>query len=115
MDFEKLFLRNGFGVEVKENYRKCYTKGVEVNENYRAFYTIGIEVNGNLSSSMLINGFFGMKVFYGSSALRASDPPKNFIPQKPFINNLEGKFPFSSKCFFMINIFSLVNSCFELS
>ena len=31
MDFEKWFLRNGFGVEVKENYRKCYTKGVEVN------------------------------------------------------------------------------------
>ena len=32
MDFEKWFLRNGFGVEVKENYRKCYTKGVEVND-----------------------------------------------------------------------------------
>ena len=31
MDFEKRFLRNGFGVGVKENYRKCYTKGVEVN------------------------------------------------------------------------------------
>ena len=31
MDFEKWFLRNGFGVEVKENYRKWYAKGVEAN------------------------------------------------------------------------------------
>ena len=38
MDFEKWFLRNGFGVEVKENYRKCYTKGVEVNENLSNSY-----------------------------------------------------------------------------
>ena len=29
--------------------------------------------------------------------LRASDPPKNFFPQKHLINNLEGKFPFTSK------------------
>ena len=37
MDFEKWFLRNGFGVEVKENYRKCYTKGVEVNGKFFQF------------------------------------------------------------------------------
>ena len=39
MDFEKWFLRNGFGVEVKENYRKCYTKGVEVND-----YAFGVRI-----------------------------------------------------------------------
>ena len=37
MDFEKWFLRNGFGVGVKENYRKCYTKGVEVNEIWQTW------------------------------------------------------------------------------
>ena len=41
MDFEKWFLRNGFGVEVKENYRKWYTKGVEVNEErFKYLFTI---------------------------------------------------------------------------
>ena len=37
--------------------------------------------------------------------LNYSDPPKKFIPQKPFISNLEGKFPFTSKGSLMINIF----------
>ena len=59
----------------------------------------------NSPSSVLIYGFFGKKFFYGSSVIQASDPPKNFFPQKSFINNLEGKFPFISKGSLMINIF----------
>ena len=78
---------------------------VKINNNHER---ANIDVNGNLPSKLLINGFFGMKFFYGSSALRASDPPKNFIPQKPFISNLEGKFPFTSKGSLMINIFIYV-------
>ena len=77
---------------------------VEINNNHEGAH---FDVNENLPTSLLINGFFGMKFFYGSSALRASDPPKNFIPQKPFISNLEGKFPFTSKGSLMINIFFL--------
>ena len=44
MDFEKWFLRNGFGVEVKENYRKCYTKGVEVNGMFQKSRKYRLEV-----------------------------------------------------------------------
>ena len=79
---------------------------VEINNNHER---ANFDVNENLPSSLLINGFFGMKFFYGSSALRASDPPKNFIPQKPFISNLEGKFPFTSKGSLVINIFLLMD------
>ena len=80
---------------------------VEINNNHER---ANFDVNVNLPSSLLINGFFGMKFFYGSSALRASDPPKNFIPQKPFISNLEGKVPFTSKGSIMINIFTRIDT-----
>ena len=62
------------------------------------------DVMENLPSSLLINGFFGGKFFYGYSALRASNPPKDFFPQNSFINNLDDKFPFTSKGSLMINV-----------
>ena len=45
MDFEKWFLRNGFGVEVKENYRKCCTKGIEVNVLFTRRHVEGNEIS----------------------------------------------------------------------
>ena len=84
------------------NWKIDSIESVEINNNHER---ANFDVNGNLPSLLLLNGFFGMKFFYGSSALRASDPPKNFIPQQPFISNLEGKFPFTSKGSLMINIF----------
>ena len=52
MDFEKWFLRNGFGVEVKENYRKCYTKGVEVNVSLAKEFLLMLMKSSWASSGM---------------------------------------------------------------
>ena len=79
MVFEKWFLRNGFGVEGKENYRKCYTKEVEVNEHCNPFFS-NFVISPHFRKIILISPRSGthktQKYFWFQAEIFGGDPSR---------------------------------------